>query len=306
MMKDMTFKKILVCSDGSACSETAAQVAAQIAAHFKAEAIALNVYDPTYLTTMGVWEMAVGQDVMDDYAKSEEKNVTTRIAPLFAAMGVPCRVMQELGHPVAGIMNVAKREKADLIVVGSRGLCGMKEMFLGSVSNGVLHHAPCSVLIVRGENAPHNPDGFRRILLASDGSEDACKATRAAVAMAQGFATSLTVLDVFDPSLYPLADVAEANPDDSINRMDLERYAAHEFEGIEKSARESAGEAEVYCDVQHRSGHAAKTIVAFADEQQSDLIVVGSRGMGGFAEMMLGSVSSYVAHHARCPVLIAR
>lgn len=300
------FKKILVCADGSACSEAAAQVAAQIAAHFKADALALNVYDPTFLTTMGGWEMAVGQDVMDDYAKAQEESVTTRVAPLFAARGLPCRMMQELGHPVGSIVSVARREKADLVVVGSRGLCGLKELFLGSVSSGVLHHAPCAVLIVRGENAPHNPDGFRRILLASDGSKDACKATLAAVALAQGFATSLTVLDVFDPSLYPLADVAEANPDDSINRMDLERYAAHEFEGIEKSARAYAGEAGVYCDVQHRSGHAAKTIVAFADEQKSDLIVVGSRGMGGFEEMLVGSVSSYVAHHAPCPVLVMR
>ena len=64
-----------------------------------------------------------------------------------AAAGVNTEFTQILGDPGETICNLAQTWSADLIVVGSRGLTGLKEMFLGSVSNYVTHHAPCSVLI---------------------------------------------------------------------------------------------------------------------------------------------------------------
>lgn len=57
------------------------------------------------------------------------------------------------GSPERSICEIAQTWEADLIIVGSRGLTGIKEMFLGSVSNYVTHHAPCSVLIVRDKDA---------------------------------------------------------------------------------------------------------------------------------------------------------
>ena len=63
--------------------------------------------------------------------------------------GVSTEYIQLAGHPGRIICELANNWTADLILVGSRGLKGLKEMFLGSVSNYVTHHAPCSVLIVR-------------------------------------------------------------------------------------------------------------------------------------------------------------
>jgi nucleotide-binding universal stress UspA family protein len=65
------------------------------------------------------------------------------------AAGVEAEFSQDFGNPGRTICNLAQTWSADLILVGSRGLTGVKEMFLGSVSNYVTHHAPCSVLIVR-------------------------------------------------------------------------------------------------------------------------------------------------------------
>jgi nucleotide-binding universal stress UspA family protein len=65
------------------------------------------------------------------------------------AKGVTTEYTQLTGNPGRMICELAGNWSADLIVVGSRGLKGLKEMFLGSVSNYVTHHAPCSVLIVR-------------------------------------------------------------------------------------------------------------------------------------------------------------
>lgn len=65
------------------------------------------------------------------------------------AAGVEADYIQDFGNPGQTICDRAKLWSADLIIIGSRGLTGVKEMFLGSVSNYVTHHAPCSVLLMR-------------------------------------------------------------------------------------------------------------------------------------------------------------
>lgn len=72
------------------------------------------------------------------------------------AAGVKTEYTQLTGNPGRSICEIAHIWSADLIVVGSRGLKGLKEMFLGSVSNYVTHHAPCSVLIVRSAIEPES------------------------------------------------------------------------------------------------------------------------------------------------------
>ncbi len=67
------------------------------------------------------------------------------------SVGVNTEFTQRWGNPGRNICESAQTWSADLILVGSRGLTGMKEMFLGSISNYVTHHAPCSVLIVRAD-----------------------------------------------------------------------------------------------------------------------------------------------------------
>ncbi|GAB4540114.1 MAG: universal stress protein [Pleurocapsa sp.] len=73
------------------------------------------------------------------------------------SVGVKTEYTQLTGNPGRTICELADNWSADLILVGSRGLKGLKEMFLGSVSNYVTHHAPCSVLIVRTA-IPHESD----------------------------------------------------------------------------------------------------------------------------------------------------
>jgi len=65
--------------------------------------------------------------------------------------GVAVEFTQNAGDPGRVICELAKNWDADLIILGRRGHTGFKELFLGSISNYVLHHAPCSVLTVQGE-----------------------------------------------------------------------------------------------------------------------------------------------------------
>lgn len=84
--------------------------------------------------------------------KQQGKELLHSLADEAIAAGVETEYIQDFGHPGRTICDRAESQSVDLILVGSRGLTGVKEIFLGSVSNYVTHHAPCSVLIVRGTN----------------------------------------------------------------------------------------------------------------------------------------------------------
>jgi nucleotide-binding universal stress UspA family protein len=81
----------------------------------------------------------------------ETKNWLQTYTEQATAMGIPTESKCQVGHPGPLIRDLAKDWNADLIVMGRRGLNSLTEVFLGSVSNYILHNAPCSVLVVYGE-----------------------------------------------------------------------------------------------------------------------------------------------------------
>jgi nucleotide-binding universal stress UspA family protein len=143
----------------------------------------------------------------------------------------------------------------------------------------------------------------KKMLLATDGSEEAELATRAAVDLAEGTGSELHVVYV-----EPLPDFMKKN-DAGTPGYDLQLYKIIEGEGREtlrklvwrvKVAGGSVAEAHL------RMGAVAEEIVACADELEVDLIIVGSRGLRGIRRTLAGSVSESVFRHARCPVMVVR
>ena len=92
--------------------------------------------------------LAVYQEQWDLF-KQRGLKILRSLVEEAAAVGVEAESIQEFGNPGCTICELAQTYSTDLIIVGSRGLTGVREMFLGSVSNYVTHHAPCSVLILR-------------------------------------------------------------------------------------------------------------------------------------------------------------
>src|SRR5579862_6101914 len=189
------FTKLLVCSDGSEQALQATRAAADVAAKFGSDVLLLNVFDDTVAAShLGIWELGLDRAAFLRYIAAAQQEVEDRTSAVLHQAGIDATLLRQIGHPVDSIVSAAKIRNADLIIIGSRGLNRWKSLLLGSVSSGVLHHAPCSVLVVRG---PHT--AFDRILLASDGSQGACEATIAAATLTRKFGAELTVLNAFEP-----------------------------------------------------------------------------------------------------------
>ena len=205
------------------------------------------------------------------------------------------------GDPRAEIVRLAEEWKADLIVLGARGLGLVKRFLLGSVSLAVARHARCPVLVVKGR-----PRKLGSVLVAMDGSEDSFEAVRFLQSLALPRQTKVRLLSVVERLRYPttapqalrghlvrmLAEL-EAERRGELEKV-LERAAAHLDDKITRVTRSSP------------TGNPADEIVATADDHDTDLVVVGARGLGGMARLLLGSVSERVLRHARCPVLIVK
>lgn len=145
------FAKVLVASDGSQCALKAVEAAAEIASRFDSKVVALCVDDPAVSTIpyMGPPEAAYVTEASVAAADEELRKALKRTTAALEKARVRFAARSETGHPVDIIVRVAAEEHADLIVLGSRGLGGFERLLLGSVSDGVLHHAHCPVLIVR-------------------------------------------------------------------------------------------------------------------------------------------------------------
>jgi nucleotide-binding universal stress UspA family protein len=186
-------------------------------------------------------------------------------------------------------------QDADLLIVGARGLGGFKGLLLGSVSQHVLHHARCPVVVVRPHGPPQRAEGIERIVVGIDGSDGSKRALDWALgaALAHGAVVEAVhawmVPAVADPLAMmsldpaPLAEAAQATIDAAIADADTQGLPAP-----------IVGTVTV--------GSAAGAILHAAEA--ADLVVVGARGIGGFRGLLLGSVSQQVANHATCPVVV--
>lgn len=145
------FQHILLASDGSDNAIRAADTAAQIASKFGARVTILTVFNPPVMAPpfLGGPEPIIDAEVLTQQAEEIQEAVERRTGAILETQKVPYECRREVGHPVDHIVSVAEQENADLIVMGSRGLGGLQSFLLGSVSDRVLHHAHCPVLIVR-------------------------------------------------------------------------------------------------------------------------------------------------------------
>jgi nucleotide-binding universal stress UspA family protein len=202
-------------------------------------------------------------------------------------------VRNEVMHDYIVPALVSASKQAWMLVVGSRGMGAFGRAVLGSVSSGVVHHARCPVAILHADEA-QAPDRTSPVLLGVDGTRASEAATAMAFEEASRRQVDLVALHAWsDVGVFPILG------------MDWQEY---EDKGHEVLGERLAGWQEQYPDVVVRRrivcDRPARWLIE--ESQQAQLVVVGSHGRGGFAGMLLGSVSTAVAEAANAPVIVVR
>jgi nucleotide-binding universal stress UspA family protein len=145
---------------------------------------------------------------------------------------------------------------------------------------------------------------YKKILVALDGSKHANNALLAAIDLAEKYSSRLVLLTVFNP-VYIKKDMVIQTPQDTREFVEAQR-PFHEkvlVEALEKSKKINP---KLKVATKMEMGKPAEKIIETAKNGKFDIIVIGSRGLGGIKQLLLGSVSDKVADEAPCPVLIVK
>lgn len=290
---------MLIAIDGSENSFKACEVAANLLNKLDAAEATILYVTPT----LGIYAAPLADEI---YARSDQeaKKQLDAAAPLVESETVKVKreVIRSDGSIVRAIVEFAAEKKFDLIVLGTRGRGGIQKMLLGSVSAGVATHAACPVLVVRERGRSKEAQKIRRILVAVDGSKSATRAARVAASITRILQGELTILHVINIPTYVYSS-GSASAIDKILKGAQE--AGGEIVSDAASLAEKQGITHTRKVIEDALSPASG-ISEYSEKAGVDLIVVGTRGLGGFKKLLLGSVASAVLSYAHCSVLVVR
>lgn len=287
-----TNRPIVVGWDGSDCARDAlrwAATAAQRLARPLEVVYASHVAEPVFAS----YELAVVTvPVPEEFVEGTLQAARDLVAEVAPDVPVTARAVE--GHPVSVLLDQAQH--ADLVVIGSRGHSRLTSMLIGATSVAVASHAPCPVVVVRdkGSEAADAP-----VVVGTDGSDSSAEAIRFAARAADAMGVPLEVLGAV-PGYTEAAALSSPVPVEILQEAREEATVfVHEALG---GLREDYPDLKITVTISERPAQAALAEAA----GHARLLVVGSRGRGGFMGMLLGSVSRSVLFSAHCPVAVVR
>jgi nucleotide-binding universal stress UspA family protein len=280
--------KILLATDDSGDAELAATTAVSLAKSTGSELHVVHVWRPVpsvHFDALIRQEMQrEAQKILDGQVKKiEGLGATVAEAPL------------REGSTYEEIVALATEIGVGLIAVGSRGRGRIRRLLMGSVSDAVVRQAHCPVIVVRWK-----PVAFpAKILLATDGSEEATLATQTVADLGERTGSELHVIHVGEvPLVY--------HPERHGYGAEYEEHEREARQLLEAQVERMKATGVTVAQAHLRMGRADEEIVVLAEELGADLIAMGGRGLGGVRRALMGSVSDSVVRHAHCPVLITR
>ncbi len=144
------FESILVGTDGSDTAHKAVAQAIDLTLKLDATLQVVSAYEPVSNQRLREESRETPEDVQWSVNPREDVDATLKEAADQAEKaGIKVETFCRQGDPADAILDIAEEQRADLIIVGNKGMTGAKRFVLGSVPNKVSHHAPCSVLIIR-------------------------------------------------------------------------------------------------------------------------------------------------------------
>jgi nucleotide-binding universal stress UspA family protein len=293
--------KFLLPTDGSDYSEGAARFLAHLAFTGDDEVTVLHVIN---------W-VPFKDDVESHYAslKQIKQDIAPKIldATVDILQPLPVKISTAVveGSPDKSIVETAVTGGVDLIVMGARGLKGIRQLIVGSVTRSVALGSPRPVLVVKPPQFEVFPK--MHILFATDGSEYATAAGRLLASLPFPQDSEVTVLNVVRSATADIPERLYLEIGDTV-KEDVARARSIEYEASEKILEPAVGFLkERYPNVHGltRVGDPSIEILTLAEELKTAVIVTGCRGLKG-VKGALGSVSRNILRHSECSVLIAR
>jgi nucleotide-binding universal stress UspA family protein len=303
----LTAHRLLVPVDFSEYSRRALQLATWIAGNVGAEIHVLHVlqvpevfgaetshaigFERRALATLMVHSAKTQLDAFVADAKRDGALVTRA----FTAMGRPSRT----------IVETARLEDYDLIVMGTHGRTGFSRLMLGSVAERVVRAASCPTLTVR--DVPSWAQKFGRILVPVDYSDTSMSALAWADAFARKFGADLDVVHIWDRPLFVPGRVMvheQSGGTRSLGELIREGAEREMREFLVKSRERTTGADLDLPRYRLLSGEPASTLLEDLGKGLHDLVVLGTRGHTGLDHLLLGSVAEKLVRLAPVPVLV--
>jgi nucleotide-binding universal stress UspA family protein len=290
--------RITVGVDGSAGSTAAVAWAAEVASLRHLE---LRIVHGRQLTGLyyGGGVSGAGAEALFDAIIADGERVVADARNLAASVDKNLVITSELPNESPVPMLIDESRHARLLVVGRTGTGGFTGMLIGGTAGTVASHAHCPVAVVRGR---HDSTAVRHagpVVVGVDGSPNSEQALAVAFEEASLRETPLIAVHAWNDVTY----------EDAFGSARI-LTQAESLEGDEERllAQRLAGWQEKYPDVEvsrklvrDRARH-----VLLGESETAQLVVVGSRGRGGFSGLLLGSTSQALVQHAQCPVLVVR
>lgn len=304
--------RTILATDGSDFALLTEALLGKLPRQVLGDVLVVSVVAPVIMPTVGIEPLggpAVSADIepiIEAQVKAAQTAIDESVGRL-AAKGIESRGQMLEGDPVEAMIDFIGEVGAGLVVVGSQGLGGIKGFLLGSVAQGLVSKAPCSVLIghtYRGIDAAQSAskvEGRAKLSVGVgyDGTDGAHKAIEwvksfGAGAFASIYAICAEPLAVVPSGIDPTAIVA-ATPEEHERVLEVVRRAEAELEGLADRVSGGTG-----------IGSPCHVITEFAAAKDLDLLVVGATRHGFLETVLLGSVSKDLVKRSPCPACVVR
>jgi nucleotide-binding universal stress UspA family protein len=294
------YNRIVIAVDGSDEARRAARRGLQLARVFDTTVTVLSVVEQKALRLT---------ETSAEKAQLYERGnaALAEIEELASEFGQTVTTKLLEGKPAVRISEYGGEHDADLIVVGRQGLTGLGRRLLGGVTEQVLYRSDVPVLVISGEgNDGDIETGYSRVLITTDGSENAEVAIPHGTAIAQHYDSDVHVLHVVD--LQAAGGMFNAG---GLEKEFLERLDARGQNAVDNVADkidDSAPDLTVETAVERTTSFegAAAGVREYIEENDVELVVIGSHGRSNLKRQLLGSVASTVLRTVDVPVLVVK
>ena len=299
--------KVLVATDGSESAGLAVDYLMEFPLPAGSELTVMTVVTPVLrkseIDALSE-EQRIAYEETRQATKQEASELLEKEAARLGKAGWHCTTLLRSGKPEEEIVDVAEEMEVDSIVVGSHGISGIKRLLLGSVSERLLHYAPCSVLIVRrpeyeGTAAETEPED-RRWIVAFDDSESARHAVEVIASLPLPATVNVNLLGIL-----PLVTMFRQDVRQKLSWFWQSTKAAAEA-GLDWASKDVLWSTPHVSSELKEAGNVSEAILETASDQRADLVVLGDKGKGAVERFLLGSVTSQVAHRAASSVWVLR